>query len=101
MTNDEANGTHVLVAVLFRDIETQLLVREEPLHLPPGGVVNVMSIPAGLYEVVGVFEDWTHVPVPPAPPWSSKCIPTSTPRRGSGARSAIGSMGACIASVAC
>jgi hypothetical protein len=68
VTNDAASGAHVLVAVLLRDVATHVLLREEPVHLLPGQVANVMSIPAGFYEVVGVFEDWVHVPLPPAPP---------------------------------
>jgi hypothetical protein len=66
--NEEASGTHTLVAVLLHDVETHLLVREEPVHLAAGQQIDLMALPAGLYEVVGVYEDWVQTPRPPEPP---------------------------------
>ena len=56
VTND-AGGPFVLVAVQFLDVATHEVVREEAVSVTPTEDVDLMDVPAGPYEVVGVFDD--------------------------------------------
>ena len=54
---NDAGGPFVLVAVRFQGVTTHEVVREEVVSLIPAEDVDLMDVPAGPYEVVGVFDD--------------------------------------------
>lgn len=61
--NDLESGAHDLVLVQLRDVDTDEILREEPVLVEAGEDVDLMDLPAGEYRVVGFFDDGLFDPM--------------------------------------
>ena len=75
VTNDGTGGPHALVAVVFKDVVSHAVLRQEAVDLPPGLSVDLMDVPAGPYDVIGVYDDGYTDPIDRQPGYAVNVDP--------------------------